>query len=114
VRAADDGVIERLVPTPGTMGFRGYGRAIVIKHESLRGPIWTLYAHLNTIEPWLRVGDRAARGVQIGTVGRSCDTPTDVNNLCKAAHLHFEASRFAYPQPSERARLDPTFFLRRE
>lgn len=111
VMAADDGKVVK-VARAGTRGFSGYGNVVVIEHErpATAFRVWTLYAHLDTIEAF--VGQTVVPGQQIGTVGRSCGTVENPGKLCGAPHLHFEVSSRSYPQASETARLDPTFFLR--
>lgn len=112
VRAAAAGVVSRLIDRPGTIGFRGYGRAIVLRHQipELGGQVFTLYAHLSRIVPSLAVGDVIAEGEPIGNVGRTCDTRADASHRCGGPHLHFELSASSYPQASEAPRLDPLFF----
>jgi murein DD-endopeptidase MepM/ murein hydrolase activator NlpD len=101
VVAVGDGVIEHAVQVPGTPGFRGYGKTIVLKLTRLDG-LRALYAHLDTV--LVKQGDRVVDGQQIGTVGA-----TEVKN--SGAHLHFEIATRAYPMPSEADRLNPAFFL---
>lgn len=111
VRAVAAGTVARVVNRPGTRGFRGYGKTVVLRHELEGRPVWTLYAHLSQIEPAIVVGVRVLQGKILGRVGRTCDTRTDPDHLCGGAHLHFEASPTPYPQRSESPRLDPGFFL---
>jgi hypothetical protein len=109
VYAAAAGHVSALVERPGTVGFRGYGRAVVLHHELAGlGHVWTLYAHLSSIDSRLRVGDSVSEGQLIGRVGRTCDTRADASHRCGGAHLHFELSPSSYPQQSEAPRLDPT------
>lgn len=111
VRAVADGYVSRVVDTPGTRGFRGYGRAIVLRHTINGDRRWTLYAHLSAIDPRTIERERVTAGQVIGYVGRTCDTREDRDHKCKGAHLHFEVSPRAYPQPSESPRINPAFFL---
>lgn len=83
----------------GTVGFRGYGRAVVIAAED---GTHHLYAHLDSIA--VRPGDRIEAGAIVGTVGR-----TGVEH--SGAHLHFEVSDRPYPMDSEAPRRDPVAYL---
>lgn len=90
-------------------GFSGYGRVVVIEHAQLGA--WTLYAHLE--QPLVTVGQRVNEGDPIGTVGRTKYSRDDHASLFDegGAHLHFEVSPHAYPQPNTRPRIDPVAWL---
>lgn len=89
------------VAEPGTPGFRGYGRVVVL--ESLEGPrVWVLLAHLGPVD--VVPGQRLERGERIGQVGR-----TGVKQ--SATHLHLEVADHPYPMASEAQRLDPVAWL---
>jgi len=78
------GVVRHINPHPGESN---YGRYIVIEHTELTPTVVTLYAHLSSIAPGLKVGDRVERGQTIAVMGRSSSgnaIPRD------RAHLHFE------------------------
>ncbi len=65
-----------------------YGKYIVLVHPRAELPVYTLYAHLSSIEPSLKVGATIARGKIIGVMGR---TSTGSDAIPKdRAHLHFE------------------------
>lgn len=68
-------------------GNSNYGKYIVIIHEDIQPSIYTLYAHLSSIDPAIKVGKKVRSGETIAIMGRSCSgTP-----IPKArAHLHFE------------------------
>ncbi|MEO0796035.1 MAG: M23 family metallopeptidase [Verrucomicrobiota bacterium] len=68
-------------------GNSSYGRYVVINHESADVPVYTLYAHLASIENGLGVGDLVAGGQRLGTMGRSAGGYTIPR---QRAHLHFE------------------------
>lgn len=87
VVAAADGV-ARIVE----FNKHGYGNLIVIEHER---ELSTYYAHLETMT--VRMGQRVARGAQIGTV--------DTTGLATGPHLHFEVRKGG-------SALDPNAFLR--
>jgi len=108
VVAVASGVVEHAVQRPGTVGFRGYGRVIVLRLDTPRGTR-ALYAHLSAV--YVKVGDRVSAGDVIGLVGDSCDTPSDPDHRCGGSHLHFEIAAKPYPMPAEADRLDPGFFL---
>ena len=100
------GVVVHAISRPGTPGFRGYGRVVVIRHDN---GLYTLYSHLHEVKT--QEGASVGMGDSIGTVGRSCDTADNPNHLCDGPHLHFELSAKAYPQDAEAPRLDPTKYL---
>lgn len=64
-----------------------YGRYIVLEHPDSNPAVYSLYAHLRSIEPQLRVGDRVSAGQTIGVMGRSASGYTIPRDR---AHLHFE------------------------
>ena len=99
-----DGRVVRVVE-PGTRGFSGYGRAVVLEVEGAQ----LLFAHLDSavVVP----GEVVRRGMVIGTVGRTCGTVEEPGRECGGAHLHFEALAGRYPVASEAERLDPIPFL---
>lgn len=103
---AAPGVVVHAITQPGTPGFRGYGRVVVIQHPN---GLYTLYSHMDTVR--VRAGDSVDLSRVIGTVGDSCDIDGNPNNKCEGPHLHFELSANAYPQDSEAPRLDPTKYL---
>jgi RHS repeat-associated protein len=76
VVAAEDGVVVNIKPNPSTT----YGSQVVIKHGD---GTFTQYAHLNSIT--VTPGDPVNGGNDIGTVGRSGNTPS-----LGDAHLHHE------------------------
>ncbi|KAF1036400.1 MAG: Murein DD-endopeptidase MepM [Burkholderia lata] len=77
VHASERGVVTFI----GTES-RGYGKYVVIRHDSGYA---SYYAHLSAFEPTLRTGMRVARGQRVGAVG-STGTAT-------GPHLHFEVRR---------------------
>lgn len=84
VLAAIDG---RVVHISTIAGNSNYGRYIVILHENTQPQVYTLYAHLSSVDPGLKVGKQVYAGEIIATMGRSSSgspIPKD------RAHLHFE------------------------
>lgn len=78
------GVVRHINRNPGESN---YGRYVVIEHTELTPSVYTLYAHLSSIAPGLKVGDRVERGQTIAVMGRSASgnaIPKD------RAHMHFE------------------------
>jgi len=68
-------------------GNSSYGRYIVVEHTEADVPVFSLYAHLASIEPGLRVGSRLLAGQRIGTMGRSAGGYRIPRSR---SHLHFE------------------------
>lgn len=94
------GVVTHSVE-PGTPGFSGYGRAVVVR----TGNRWRLYGHLDRRS--VAAGDNVVEGMQLGTVGATCGTRDQPQLQCRGAHLHYELSARPYPQASEAPRLNP-------
>jgi murein DD-endopeptidase MepM/ murein hydrolase activator NlpD len=84
VFAAMDGVVRHVSSHPGDSN---YGRYVVLEHPGATPQVYTLYAHLASIAPGLKVGDRVGRGQTLGIMGHSTGaTPIPRER----AHLHFE------------------------
>lgn len=84
VFAAMDGVVRHISTKPGNSS---YGRYVVLDHPGLSPSVYTLYAHLASVAPGLRIGSAVQRGQRLGVMGRSAGgyaIPKD------RAHLHFE------------------------
>lgn len=82
VFAITDGIVRHVSTLPGNSS---YGRYIVIEHPGATPAFCSLYAHLKSAS--VRIGDRVARGQEIGIMGRSAGgygIPKD------RAHLHLE------------------------
>lgn len=82
--AAMGGVVRYISRQPGNSS---YGRYIVIEHPQQSPAVYTLYAHLASVEAGLKVGDTVERDQVIALMGRSASgyaIPRD------RAHLHFE------------------------
>ncbi len=73
VKASASGVVDFV----GRQG--GYGNVVILKHQN---KITTLYAHLNSFENELRVGQKVSQGDVIGEVGRT--------GWATGPHLHYE------------------------
>lgn len=71
----------------GQRGRSSYGLYVVLEHPQQRPAVYTLYSHLESIEPGLRVGQRVAPAAVLGRMGR---TATGYSIPRHRAHLHFE------------------------
>lgn len=81
VRAAGAGAVMAVWPDGAV---QGYGATVVIKHRDGEG---TLYAHMDSIDPAMRVGAAVSAGQRVGAVG--C-TDSEGGFDCATSHLHFE------------------------
>lgn len=68
-------------------GHSSYGRYVVIEHTGFSVPVYTLYAHLRSINPAVRPGVRLQAGAPLGIMGRSAGGYVIPR---ERAHLHFE------------------------
>jgi hypothetical protein len=96
------GIVEAVNRVPGTAPFRGYGRAVVVRHaDGLR----SMYAHLSRVS--VDAGQQVVEGQQVGEVGDACDKPGNPNARCKAPHLHFELATGPYRLDRLPTRINP-------
>ncbi|HEX2099579.1 MAG TPA: M23 family metallopeptidase [Candidatus Synoicihabitans sp.] len=84
VFAVLDGVVRHVSQRPGESS---YGRYIVLEHTEQLPAVYTLYAHLRSIDPAVQVGQNVRRSQQLGIMGRSAGGYTIPK---ERAHLHFE------------------------
>jgi peptidoglycan LD-endopeptidase LytH len=84
VFAALPGVVRHISARAGASS---YGRYVVLEHPDVQPAVYTLYAHLASIAPGLRVGERVERAQVLGVMGRSAGGYTIPK---ERAHLHFE------------------------
>lgn len=82
IYAACDGVVEDV----NLMGAHGYGRHVIIRHES--GAFRTLYAHLHQV--FVGVGDAVMGGQKIGEMGGQPEDDDPIDGASSGSHLHFE------------------------
>jgi peptidoglycan LD-endopeptidase LytH len=68
------------------VGHSNYGLYVVLEHDTCMGTIYTLYAHLRSIEDAIRPGTVVRRGGVLGVMG---NTPAGTIPLARS-HLHFE------------------------
>lgn len=80
--AAADGVVV----TVNMLGAHGYGRHVIIQHDS--GAFDTLYAHLHKVN--VTIGDAVAGGQQIGEMGGQPGDSDPIDGASSGSHLHFE------------------------
>jgi hypothetical protein len=78
---------------PGTVAYVNnkpgrslYGRYIVLKHHVDGYPLYTLYAHLRSIEPNIQKDQPVRQGQTLGVMGHSSSSKIPKQR----AHLHFE------------------------
>jgi murein DD-endopeptidase MepM/ murein hydrolase activator NlpD len=85
IQATADGIVE-------TAGWQaGYGNAVILRHTP---ELETLYGHLNSIDPQIKVGQQVSRGDILGFMGQS--------GRATGVHLHYEVrvnGRPTNPQP---------------
>lgn len=81
-----------LASAPGTVaylnrrsGASNYGNYALVRHYVERMEVYTLYAHLSTVQPQLVPGTRVEAGDRLGTMGR---TGQPIGK--ERAHVHFE------------------------
>ena len=84
VMATADGTVVYISTKPA---LSNYGRYLVIRHVVEGIEIYSLYAHLSSIRPGLRIGDAVKAGDVIATMGRTSNAETI---LKERAHVHFE------------------------
>ena len=64
----------------------GYGRYVVIEHKNCDVALYTLYAHLSSIDSAVKPMAQVEAGQRLGQMGRSAEYKI----AKEAAHLHFE------------------------
>ncbi len=83
IYAAMDGIVRHVSPIAGKSS---YGRYVVLEHPGATPAIYTLYAHLASIDPAIREGVTVKREQVLGVMGRSATYTIPRSR----AHLHFE------------------------
>ena len=68
-------------------GNSGYGKYVVLVHDTEDVAVYTLYAHMAEISPSMAVGGHVRAGARLGKMGRSAGGYTIRK---EQAHLHFE------------------------
>lgn len=84
-----------LCAAPGTVayvntrpGLSNYGNYVVVRHEIDGLEVFTVYAHLASVESGIRAGVPIQAGQPLGRVGRTSNTRQRITP--DRAHLHFE------------------------
>ncbi|SDW87945.1 Murein DD-endopeptidase MepM and murein hydrolase activator NlpD, contain LysM domain [Marininema mesophilum] len=90
IKAAEDGKVVKVI----NLGDRSYGTYVVIDHGN---GVQTLYAHMYSDQPVVKVGDEVKKGQKIGESGN--------NGNSRGPHLHFEVKIGGRP-------VDPVAFLK--
>lgn len=85
VSAVADGTVVYLNTRTG---LSNYGNYLVIRHTTDGLSILSLYAHLRSIEPGIRVGSVVKTGQVIAMLGRTTNTRSAIGK--DRAHLHLE------------------------
>lgn len=88
---ATDGIVAafagRVAYFNKVAGNSSYGRYVLLEHPQFSPAVYTLYAHLASIDSALRVGQTVVEGARLGVLGRSAGGYTIPR---QRAHLHFE------------------------
>ena len=83
-RAAMDGQVAYVNPYVNG----SYGKYVVLVHPGAELPVYSLYAHLASIDPAVKLGVFTRRGVTLGRMGRTSAGASPITP--DRAHLHFE------------------------
>jgi murein DD-endopeptidase MepM/ murein hydrolase activator NlpD len=98
VIAPEDGLIVKA----GAWNPSGYGRAVLVRVDTAKGPLFVLYAHLNRVQ--VKRGQRVSRGESIGTVGNS----GSAGRLPRSeSHVHIEVRTEENVYVGMAGRVDP-------
>lgn len=84
VRVAMDGQVAYVNPHVNGP----YGRYVVLVHPGAELPVYSLYAHLASTDPAIRLGAFVRRGLTLGRMGRTSAGAAPIP--ADRAHLHFE------------------------
>lgn len=85
VTAAADGTVAYV---SANSGLSNYGKYVVVRHYIERLEVYTLYAHLASIAPGIKVGATVRQGDRLATLGRTTNTREAITK--DRAHCHFE------------------------
>jgi len=83
VFSAMDGVVRHL---NATSGYSAYGKYLVLEHSTLSPPLYSLYAHLASIDSGLKVGSPVRVAQVLGKMGNTASYRIPLDR----SHLHFE------------------------
>jgi murein DD-endopeptidase MepM/ murein hydrolase activator NlpD len=79
-------VVSKIVSGKGD---HGLGNTLIIRHDLMGGPIYSVYGHLASFASGIGVNSYVTRGQRIGTMGKSGSGSGGI------VHLHFELKRSA-------------------
>ena len=82
--SAMDGIVSHL---NSTASYSAYGKYIVLEHSKLNPQLYSLYAHLDTINPNLKIGSEVTIAQVLGKMGNSS---SGYRIPLERSHLHFE------------------------
>lgn len=85
VRSTADGTVAYVNTRPS---LSNYGNYVVIRHSIEGLEIYSLYAHLSTVLPAIKAGQKVKSGEQIAVMGRTANTHEMISR--ERAHVHFE------------------------
>jgi len=77
----------RVVHVSEVSGHSSYGRYVVVQHDGEEPAFHSLYAHLASVNPGIRIGTRVEAGAPLGMMGRSAGGYSIPRSR---AHLHLE------------------------
>jgi hypothetical protein len=83
-RAAMDGQVAYVNPYVNG----SYGKYVVLVHPGAELPVYSLYAHLASVDPAVKLGVFTRRGMTLGRMGRTSAGASPITP--DRAHLHFE------------------------
>ena len=83
IYAAMEGVV---VHANNISGHSAYGKYVVLEHDSVAPTLYSLYGHLDSIDPALKKGVTVKVAQKIGKMGNSASYRIPLNR----SHLHFE------------------------
>ncbi len=87
VRSTADGTVAYV---NARSALSNYGNYVVIRHSIEGLEIYSLYAHLGSIQPEIKPGQKVKSGEQIGIMGRTSNTREAISR--ERAHVHFEVN----------------------
>ena len=82
--AITDGIVTHI---NATAGYSAYGKYVVLEHKNLTPSLYSLYAHLDSISPNLKIGSKVSIAQVIGKMGNSS---SGYRIPLNRSHLHFE------------------------
>jgi len=89
VMATADGTVAYINTRPS---LSNYGNYIILRHQVEGLEIYSLYAHLQSIQPGLKTGVAVKAGSTIAMMGRTANTREGISK--ERAHVHFELDLF--------------------